>query len=421
MKATLDLLSQILEGYVRVQLALLPVYFFHFVVARNRWGVGKQLRVNHALHLASVLIPVAMLFWPVLNYNYETSLRFPNTYVYAAANGVDRTLNHPYCFTFFSFFSLVALIGLLYLGFLLVLQVMQERLLLRDCTSVRQIGRIRMVFSPKITGSMTTGFLRKTVYLPSRLLGDRKSLTAILAHEAAHIRSGHILFSTLAKIHCSLGWYNPLSHLLAKKGHELHELYCDEKALKKTERADYSRILLQEAEALSTQGGLVLAKSFFPRKLLRKRISAILNEGPLTAAPWAQPFMVAAVLCSALLYPVVGAHPADSFRTGAKQSGPRSPHDPAATRLLTILDNELDFIVREIRGNEPNAVSDSPRHRVVDYEKLEDSRLFSRNAVVEYHYLKSIKMKQIRKYRYSILQDGWYRYHKRLVFDLPEE
>ncbi len=78
-------------------------------------------------------------------------------------------------------------------------------------------------------------------------------------------------------------------------------------------------------------------------------------------------------------------------------------------KLEIILQDDLNYIKSEIDSTE---VMDSTFYKIILFKHFPNDLNFSYKAVVEFYYLKNIKMKQVRKYRYRILQKKWDRYVK---------
>lgn len=87
-------------------------------------------------------------------------------------------------------------------------------------------------------------------------------------------------------------------------------------------------------------------------------------------------------------------------------------------KLESIVKDDLETMVREIRSRDSKRVLDKPYYRIVSYEYFKQSRLFTHKAVVHFYYLKGVKMIQVRKYRYDPSMGQWQRYYKKIEFNL---
>ena len=96
-----------------------------------------------------------------------------------------------------------------------------------------------------------------------------------------------------------------------------------------------------------------------------------------------------------------------------------SSQDRVRSELKIILDDDLETIVSELPDT---AVSDSPHYEITEFKHFPKDERFSYKAVVDFYYFKSIRVKQVRKYRYMITQRKWDRYlceYKNLPDSLP--
>ncbi|OGS37452.1 MAG: hypothetical protein A2293_10995 [Elusimicrobia bacterium RIFOXYB2_FULL_49_7] len=98
--------------------------------------------------------------------------------------------------------------------------------------------------------------------------------------------------------------------------------------------------------------------------------------------------------------------------------GCSEPEKTARQKLEFILAEDLRFITEEIRQNDSAAILDKPYYRIIEYGVFPNSRIYNRKAVVEFYYFKTIKMIQVRKYRYNPAMMQWQRYDKKLEFHL---
>ena len=88
--------------------------------------------------------------------------------------------------------------------------------------------------------------------------------------------------------------------------------------------------------------------------------------------------------------------------------------------LVKVLDGDLKAMADETRAGDPGAVLDRPYYRVDTYTVTKESFRFERKVEATFYYLKNIRMKQIRKYRFSSMGSRWERYYKEMEFDLPK-
>ncbi len=88
--------------------------------------------------------------------------------------------------------------------------------------------------------------------------------------------------------------------------------------------------------------------------------------------------------------------------------------------LDRILGFDLNRMVADTKTNDSNAVLDKPYYRVDNYILTKESYQFGCRVDVAFYYLKTIRMKQIRKYRFSRIRNRWERYYKEMEFNLAK-
>ena len=106
---------------------------------------------------------------------------------------------------------------------------------------------------------VTVGLFRPRVILP---LGWREwtadTLTAVLAHERAHVERQDPLVTALARLNCAIFWFHPVAWWLEARLATLAEHACDDAALKQVARRQYADTLLDIAATIRRhQGRLV--------------------------------------------------------------------------------------------------------------------------------------------------------------------
>jgi len=87
----------------------------------------------------------------------------------------------------------------------------------------------------------------------------------------------------------------------------------------------------------------------------------------------------------------------------------------------TMAEEDMAVIAKEIYDKSPSSLLARPYYRVVEYSEFPESRVFTHKAVVEYYYMGSILIKQVRKYRYQPSSRVWDRYDKQIRFILDSK
>lgn len=146
-------------------------------------------------------------------------------------------------------------------------------------TRLRQMPQLRR--SSRITTPVAVGFRHAAILIPNGLERHISTgeMTALLAHEMAHIARRDLLIVLLQRIAIVVLWPHPLIHILIRRLSQAREEICDNIALGFCDRIEYSRLLLRIHElagAVHTRHvatGLLLSKW-----KLETRIEGILDH-----------------------------------------------------------------------------------------------------------------------------------------------
>jgi hypothetical protein len=84
--------------------------------------------------------------------------------------------------------------------------------------------------------------------------------------------------------------------------------------------------------------------------------------------------------------------------------------------LRQMVEEDLEVISGEIRERSPSALLERPYYRITEYSVHPESRLYTHKAVVDFFYMDSIFVKQVRKYRYQPSTRIWDRYDKKIRY-----
>jgi beta-lactamase regulating signal transducer with metallopeptidase domain len=166
----------------------------------------------------------------------------------------------------------------------------------------------RVTLSCSRTLGVPVAFARE-ICVPVRALRELPDdeLRALLAHEAAHVVRHDAVWLMIASAVRALGWWQPLNLVAAARLRLAMELSCDERAAAAPhERAALARCLIKVAEWNVSDDGAVLATMASRGSALRRRLEALLDDGPRrppSVGPWLAVMTVAVpVVC---LAPVV--------------------------------------------------------------------------------------------------------------------
>jgi beta-lactamase regulating signal transducer with metallopeptidase domain len=144
---------------------------------------------------------------------------------------------------------------LLWLGGALIMLVRRfwlyfelRRELLLDARPVGEVGLIRLIETPAISGPMAFGVIDRVVALPDGFMASRERCQRDLAieHELAHHRGGDLLVNMAVQPLFAIHWFNPLGWLGWHALRRDQEAYCDARvvaARPREERAAYAGII----------------------------------------------------------------------------------------------------------------------------------------------------------------------------------
>ena len=123
-----------------------------------------------------------------------------------------------------------------------------RRELLEEARPVGEVGAIRLIETPAISGPMAFGVFDKVVALPDGFMASRERLVRDLAiaHELAHHRGHDILVNVLVQPLFALHWFNPLGWMGWSAMRRDQEAACDARVVasrSRDERAAYAAII----------------------------------------------------------------------------------------------------------------------------------------------------------------------------------
>ncbi len=237
-------------------------YLLYYILLRNRptYEFGRfYLLVGLC---AGLLLPFAEL--PGLQSPLDTEFRIVSEYFYVPDGATTRTgeMSTPSAGLIpFIIYSIGLLAGL--------------GLLIKDVYHVlhlHQKGKLDTIFDHKIVvhhENLNPFSIWKHIFIPSEVtkMTDQEQ-RAIIIHELAHIRAGHMIDLILLKLVRIILWFHPLPFLYQKEIRDLHEYQADKQVLLHFKKHEYGRILLRFA----TEGQTGIPVPYFSNFSLKKRI-----------------------------------------------------------------------------------------------------------------------------------------------------
>ncbi|MFA6218568.1 MAG: M56 family metallopeptidase [Erythrobacter sp.] len=123
-----------------------------------------------------------------------------------------------------------------------------RRELLDDAVPVGEVGRIRLIETPAISGPIAFGVLDKVVALPVGFmtLRNRQARDLAIAHEIEHHRGHDLLVNILVQPLFAVHWFNPLGYMGWMALRRDQEAFCDARvvaARPREERAAYAGVI----------------------------------------------------------------------------------------------------------------------------------------------------------------------------------
>lgn len=160
---------------------------------------------------------------------------------------------------------------------------------------------LRVFESPDVAVPMTVGVVRPVVLLPpSWRTWDAQTLSAVLAHETAHVRRRDPAITMAARLNRVLFWMHPLAWWLERTVTATAEQACDETAARAIGvPSRYAEILLAMADLARRSGRRVAWQGVgvYGGGQLRARIDRLLGDDPFTATS-TQKKVAVAVACA---------------------------------------------------------------------------------------------------------------------------
>ena len=124
--------------------------------------------------------------------------------------------------------------------------------------------------------------------VPARLLASLSphELDAVLLHEIAHHRRGHIASGWVRAAVCAAWWWNPLAWMVGRALRHTQEEVCDDLVIERAGMAAdrYCDVLVHAASVASTPAGAAaFAQALHP---LGRRVKRLLEGAPARASAW---------------------------------------------------------------------------------------------------------------------------------------
>ena len=194
-----------------------------------------------------------------------------------------------------------------------------------------QLGRLRVVRTPRGESPAMTGILRPTLLLPrdfaQRFSAQQRHL--ILMHEQQHWLRADTSANLLAYFVCAVFWFHPVAWLCYRRFRRDQELACDAQVLADAaprQRASYAQALLQVAATthLGAQYNPNLYR-YGAYNTMKERIQLLKQPQRLRYLPMVCATLVSLAVVGAWQAPVIAANSQQSEATPIVRINPSYP------------------------------------------------------------------------------------------------
>ncbi|MCB0528710.1 MAG: M56 family metallopeptidase [Saprospiraceae bacterium] len=119
------------------------------------------------------------------------------------------------------------------------------------------------------------------IFIPKDHDEDNVDLSAMLAHERAHVHGRHSTDVLFMETLCIIFWFHPLAHWYRRSLRTIHEYLADAEASERTDKKQYGLLLIRQA-----QSGMSLAyvNHFFQSPLKQRLIMLTKSASPVLRA-----------------------------------------------------------------------------------------------------------------------------------------
>jgi membrane-bound lytic murein transglycosylase D len=177
---------------------------------------------------------------------------------------------------------------------------------------IKRVGQVVLAAGPESSGPFAARVGgRAYVVVPTSLLAHPRQLAMVLAHEAHHLRRGHLLAARLLAGVEALYFWNPALILWRWALGELEDLACDRQVLVRAgvSAREYGRCLLWAAGRSAPAAAHAMAAS--ARHALQRRMTMLDQPDALTpTTSRARPTLLAAATATVILGAALAVHAA---------------------------------------------------------------------------------------------------------------
>jgi len=296
-----EIITLFIAEYLIFSIFLLPLLGLYLFINIKKVSLGLLNGFHKILLLGTIVLPVSMILFsytvgtgnsmmkPDANNQVQIQVEnlFAGSFDVAAGNN-DFTeftsdtmpIIQDVVYYFMDLFVLFSMSGLLIFIMRYAIQSVRIRKIKQNSLMEKIDTNYPMISSQMVTIPFSFGLFQKMIFLPSNMPQTEKDL--VVRHEINHFRCNHQFWSFLELILTHVFWFNPIMHILRKRGPFIREMECDGLTTQKVNRYEYTRLLLKTAESISgiNDSHLSFASHGWARKKeLKMRIERLLAKG----------------------------------------------------------------------------------------------------------------------------------------------
>lgn len=173
-----------------------------------------------------------------------------NESVYKYASDTITIIQDITCY-FLDLFILFSISGLFLFIFRYIIQTSQIKKIIKNSHLDDMDKEYCLASSQTVELPFSCGLFKKYIFLPHDISGREKEM--IISHEINHFKCNHNFWSFFELLLAHIFWFNPVIHILRKRGMLIRELECDSRTAKNINPFEYTRLLIKTAEAVSVK------------------------------------------------------------------------------------------------------------------------------------------------------------------------
>jgi beta-lactamase regulating signal transducer with metallopeptidase domain len=287
-------------AYLISSFFLLPLFGLYLGLNLRQLSLGSIIRFHKILVLLSVALPLGIILFSgsismerdLLKWGGSNQMQMTGGKAtvesYAmrevAAFGAEQSANQlpvvrDVVFFFVDLIGLFSLAGVLIFVLRYALQSIRLSRIRWKGLDLKIGTNCRVIESAGIRLPFSVGYFRKCIFIPAGMPASEKRV--VIRHELNHFRCRHHFWSHLEAVLACIFWFNPMTHLLRRRGACLRELECDRQTIRKIDKYAYTKLLLKTAEMAAVSGGdcrfSLLTQGWARKRELKMRIENLMN------------------------------------------------------------------------------------------------------------------------------------------------